>query len=114
MKLEIPASFKLLRGSFFKHNAFFLSLFLIGLILPVRVSWPQVDYKSKLPEGEGKQLVIELCGMCHNLQKIFDARKTEKEWELSVKDMVSRGMQIFPEDAEEIIKYLAKSFPPGR
>jgi len=28
--------------------------------------------------------------------------------------MVTRGAQIFPDEAEEIIKYLSKSFPAGQ
>ena len=88
-------------------------LFLAGLIFPVAVSWPQ-DYKSMLPEADGKQLVVDLCGTCHNLQKVVTSRKTDKEWERSVYDMVSRGAQIFPEEADQIAKYLAKNFPPGK
>lgn len=97
------------------HRVLFASLFLIGLSLPIAVSWPQEDYKSMLPAGDGKQLTIELCGSaCHNLQKIVASRKTEKEWERSVYDMIGRGAQIFPEEVEQIVKYLAKSFPPGK
>jgi hypothetical protein len=92
----------------------FLSLFFIGLIFPMAVSWPQEDYKKMLPEAEGKQLVVELCGTCHNLQKVVSSRKSDKEWERSVYDMVSRGAQIFPEEADQIVKYLAKNFPPGK
>ena len=89
-------------------------LFLAGLIFPMAVSWPQEDYKKMLPEADGKQLVIELCGTCHNLQKVVSSRKSDKEWERSVYDMVSRGAQIFPEEADQIVKYLAKNFPPGK
>ena len=28
--------------------------------------------------------------------------------------MVARGAQIFPDEAEKIIKYLGQSFPPGK
>jgi hypothetical protein len=94
------------------QRVWFLCLFLVGLIFPIAVSWPQEDYKSMLPESDGKQLVVELCGTCHNLQKVVTSRKTDKEWERSVYDMVSRGAQIFPEEVDQIVKYLAKSFPP--
>jgi hypothetical protein len=86
-------------------------LFLTGILIPVAVSWPQEDYKSQLPPGEGKELVVELCNTCHNLQKVVASRKTDKEWERSVYDMVNRGAQIFPEEVDQIVKYLAKSFP---
>ena len=97
------------------QRVWFLSLFCAGLVFPMAVSWPQEDYKKMLPEADGKQLVVELCGTsCHNLQKVVTSRKTDKEWERSVYDMVSRGAQIFPEEADQITKYLAKNFPPGR
>jgi hypothetical protein len=93
------------------QRAWLLGLFFIGLIFPVALSWPQEDYNSQLPPGDGKELVVELCGKCHNLEKVVKSRKTDKEWERSVYDMVNRGAQIFPEEAEQIVKYLAKSFP---
>ena len=91
-----------------------LVLFLIGIMIPVAVSWPQQDYKSMLPEGEGKELTVQLCATCHNLEKVVASRKTEKEWVQSVYNMISRGAQIFPEEVDPIVKYLAKSFPTNR
>ena len=96
------------------QRVWFLSLFCTGVVFPMAVSWPQEDYKKMLPEADGKQLVVELCGTCHNLQKVVTSRKSDKEWERSVYDMVSRGAQIFPEEADQIVKYLAKNFPPGK
>ncbi|HYY25698.1 MAG TPA: hypothetical protein VE689_09420 [Candidatus Udaeobacter sp.] len=97
------------------QRVWFLSCFLMGLVFPIALSWPQEDYKKMLPDTEGKQMVIELCGSsCHNLQKVVTSRKTDKEWERSVYDMVSRGAQIFPEEVDQIVKYLAKSFPSSK
>jgi hypothetical protein len=28
--------------------------------------------------------------------------------------MIRRGAQIFPDEADQIVKYLATSFPPGK
>jgi len=86
------------------QRVWFLSLLFVGLIFPIRTAWLQEDYKSMLPESDGKQLVVELCGTCHNLQKVVTSRKTDKEWERSVYDMVSRGAQIFPEEVDQIVK----------
>lgn len=93
----------------------FLSLaLLMGLILPAAVSHSQEDYKSRLPDGDGKQLTIELCTSCHNLEKVVTSRKTKEEWEQSVNNMITRGATIFPEEVGPIVKYLAKSFPAAR
>ena len=92
-----------------------VTLFLIAIMFPVAVSWPDNHWKSLMPEGDGKDLTIQLCGtMCHNLQKTVVSKKTPKEWEKTVYDMVARGAQIFPDEAEQIIKYLSKSFPAGQ
>jgi hypothetical protein len=89
-------------------------LFVVALIFPVTSLWPEEDWKSFLPDGEGKDVTAQLCGTCHNLQKVVVSRKSLQEWERSVYDMVARGAQIFPDEADQIAKYLAKSFPPGR
>ncbi len=86
--------------------------FFIVLIFPAALSWPEEDWAKLLPDGEGKDLTAQLCGSsCHNLQKVVVSRKTSQEWERSVYDMVARGAQIFPEEVDQITKYLAKSFP---
>jgi hypothetical protein len=90
-------------------------LFLAGIIFPVAFSWSQDQWKGMLPDGDGKDLTAQLCGtMCHNLQKTVVSRKTPQEWEKTVYDMIGRGAQIFPDEADQITKYLAKSFPPGK
>jgi len=66
-----------------------------------------------MPDGDGKDVTVQLCGTCHNLQKTVVSRKTPQEWERSVYDMIARGAQIFPDEVDQIIKYLAKSFPPA-
>jgi len=92
-----------------------LASFLAGLIFPVTVSRPDNHWKTLLPDGPGKELTVELCGTsCHNLQKVVASRKTEKEWEQSVYMMIGRGAQLFPEEVDQIVKYLAKSFPAGK
>jgi len=89
-------------------------LFFIALIYPGALLWSEEDWKGLMPDGDGKDVTAQLCGTCHNLQKVVVSRKNPQEWERSVYDMVARGAQIFPDEAEQIIKYLAKSFPPGR
>ena len=89
-------------------------IFLAALLSPVSSSWPNNHWVSLLPAGDGQQETKELCGSCHNLQKIVLSRKTPQEWERSVFDMVARGAQIFPDEVEKIVKYLGQSFPPGK
>ncbi len=89
-------------------------LFLVALIFPSTPLWPGNHWNSLMPDGDGKDVTAQLCGTCHNMQKTVVSRKTPQEWERTVYDMIARGAQIFPDEAEQIIKYLTKSFPPGR
>jgi len=88
--------------------------FIVALSLPAGQSWPNNHWASMLPQGDGKEETQQLCGSCHNLQKTVLSRKTPQEWERTVYDMVARGAQIFPDEAEKIAKYLSASFPPGK
>ncbi|HEY3306328.1 MAG TPA: hypothetical protein VGL70_22640 [Candidatus Binatia bacterium] len=90
-------------------------LTLIGaLSFPAEPLWPNNHWATLLPDGDGKEETRQLCGSCHNLQKTVLSRKTPQEWERTVFDMVARGAQIFPDEAEKISKYLSASFPPGK
>ncbi|HEY1269514.1 MAG TPA: hypothetical protein VGH16_19800 [Candidatus Binatia bacterium] len=89
-------------------------IFATGLFTPVALLWPADAWVAMLPAGDGQQETKELCSSCHNLQKVVQSRKTPQEWERSVNDMLARGAQIFPDEAEKITKYLSVSFPPGK
>lgn len=75
------------------------------------------DWESSLPDGEGKGLVLGVCTQCHSLNSTALQRKTSREWERTVFDMVARGAQLQPAEIPIVATYLAKSFgldaPPG-
>ena len=63
-------------GNFFMHRIIYLMAFLLGIMLPVAVSWSDNHWKSLLPDGDGKDMTAQLCGtMCHNLQKTVVSKK---------------------------------------
>jgi hypothetical protein len=65
-------------------------------------------FAAKLPDGEGKQTVLEFCaGACHLSDHFVDLRKTPDEWRKTVLQMVANGAQLFPEDVDAITKYLS-------
>jgi len=65
-------------------------------------------FASKLPDGDGKQAVLEFCaGACHLSDRLINAHKTAEEWRKTVLQMVSNGAQLFPEDIDTVTKYLA-------
>src|SRR5260370_24258872 len=72
---------------------------------PKDEGWPDL-----LPPGDGRDLVRESCGGCHNLKVVVHARKSRAEWAKSVNDMIQRGSQIFPAEIGPIPTYLSKTF----
>ena len=65
-------------------------------------------FAGKLPEGPGKDSVLEFCaGACHQADKILAAQKTGSEWHATVLQMQRNGAQLFPEDVDAVSKYFA-------
>jgi len=83
------------------------------LVIPVRALLQQreTEVAQSLPEGNGKELVSTLCTACHSLETTVAQGKSKEEWEKTVNNMVSQqGAQIFGEEAETIINYLAEYY----
>ncbi len=87
-------------------------VFLFVLMLPASLAWPGNHWGSLLPAGGGREVTMKLCSGCHDLQKTVVSKKTPGEWERTVYDMIARGAQIFPDEAEQIIQYLSAHFKP--
>ncbi len=75
-------------------------------LLPLATLSAQV----KLPDGEGKELVENVCSSCHDLDTAIDTKRTEAEWKKVVDTMRSRGAEATEEEFATIVKYLAKNF----
>jgi competence protein ComEA len=69
---------------------------------------------SALPEGDGKDAVEDTCRDCHTLRRIEIQRLDEQGWKSILREMLESGATVNPEDANTIIKYLAKNFGPDR
>jgi cytochrome c5 len=62
-----------------------------------------------MPDDEGKGLILATCFQCHSSPSYVSGnRKTPAAWRRTVNDMISRGAQVTPQEAEIIIKYLVK------
>src|SRR5579871_6902299 len=64
----------------------------------------------KLPEGEGKKLVEEICTSCHDADTAVDMKRTEAQWKKVVQTMQARGAEASDEEFATIVKYLTKYF----
>lgn len=67
-----------------------------------------------LPPGRGSDLISVVCTQCHSLAPILLLRDGAQGWRNFVQEMVMRGAQLTPEEAETVIQYLAENFGPGK
>lgn len=63
-----------------------------------------------LPDGAGKDLVMNVCTVCHDLVRITSKRKTKEEWNDIVDQMATKGAKASDEEFDTIVNYLAKNF----
>ena len=71
-----------------------------------------------LPDGAGKELVMNVCTQCHDLVRVTSKRRTKEEWSDTVDKMAARGAKASDEEFDTIVTYLAKNFgkdkPPDK
>jgi cytochrome c5 len=87
-----------------------ISLLLSALALTAVFALSGQDSRE-LPDGAGKDLVTELCTGCHGLDQVAAFKGTEEDWGGLVYTMRQRGLDVTPEQNDQIVAYLAKSFP---
>jgi len=68
---------------------------------------------NALPPGDGKDIVAIACTQCHGLGTIVQLHEAPAGWKLHVYDMVLRGAQLTPAEADTVITYLANNFGPA-
>lgn len=67
---------------------------------------------KQFPEGEGQEIVLAACVQCHGLGEILSHRMDVKRWQKTIVDMVARGTQLLPGEAETLAQYLVTNFGP--
>ena len=77
------------------------------------VATTQANAQGPLPQGEGRDIVAVACTQCHALTPILAGREGPTGWRKHVHNMVLRGAQLSPTEAETVIRYLAANFGPG-
>lgn len=63
-----------------------------------------------LPPGPGKAVVESKCKQCHSLKNITKQHQDVKWWAGTLDKMVERGLEIEPDEQDQVLKYLAKNF----
>src|SRR5262249_6912266 len=77
------------------------------------VATTPANAQGQLPQGEGRDLVAVACAQCHALAPILAGREGPAGWKRHVHNMVLRGAQLTPSEADTVIRYLAANFGPG-
>ena len=77
--------------------------------VPTLVSYLE-DTFGPLPEGAGKEIVLDKCTMCHDLKRVRQHFATPEDWVDTLNAMQNEGLMISDEDLLTVLKYLAKNF----
>ena len=72
---------------------------------------PGVAAESSLPAGPNRDLVELVCSKCHTTDRIASKAMTKAEWKEEVTEMLQEEPDVTEEEKDQIIEYLAKSFP---
>ena len=66
-----------------------------------------------LPEGKGKDVVVNACSSCHTLDRIAALRLSEEGWRNTLRQMIENGASLNPADVNPIIAYLVANWAPA-
>ena len=66
--------------------------------------------QDQLPEAPGKDQVVNVCGKCHEPQRVAALRLTREGWEEVVAKMISLGAKATDDELKQITDYLAEQF----
>ena len=63
-----------------------------------------------LPDGAGKDVVLNTCTQCHDLYRIRSNRRSPEEWEETLVSMLNEGAQINDDEFARVLRYLSRNF----
>ena len=77
--------------------------------IPVLVDYLAEHY-GPMPEGRGKDIVLNVCTMCHDLKRIRQGQRSPEEWEETLNSMLNEGAPLSDADYPVVLAYLSKNF----
>ena len=77
--------------------------------VPVLVQY-LAQHHAPVPDGQGKQILLNICTMCHDLGRIRLGRRSAEEWEETLVSMLNEGAPLSEQDFPVIHAYLSKNF----
>ena len=77
--------------------------------IPVMVQYLTREH-GPVPEGAGKQILLNTCTMCHTLQRIKNGRLSAEEWEETLLAMLNEGAPVSDDQLPVIHAYLSRHY----
>jgi cytochrome c5 len=77
--------------------------------IPVLVRY-LAEHHGPIPDGRGKEIVLNICTMCHDLSRIKLGRRSTEEWEETLISMLNEGAPLSDENFAIVHQYLSKNF----
>ena len=65
-----------------------------------------------LPDGPGKQIMLNICTQCHSLDRVKARGSSIEEWDELLMHMLNEGAPLSDRDYPVLLNYLAKNFRP--
>jgi len=68
--------------------------------------------EEKLPDGEGRKILVASCSVCHEVSEVtkFAGTYGRDEWRDLVKSMIVYGAQVTAEEEDILVDYLDTHF----
>ena len=77
--------------------------------IPVLVNYLTLNH-GPIPDGPGKEIVLNICTMCHDLRRIKTGHRSAEEWEETLGSMLNEGAPLNDAQFERVHAYLSKNF----
>jgi len=69
-----------------------------------------VEHYGPMPDGRGKDVVLSVCTMCHDLKRIRQGHRSPGEWMETLNSMLNEGAPLSDADYPVVLAYLSKNF----
>ena len=80
--------------------------------LPLALALATAAY-AQLPDGPGKDAVVQVCGMCHGAEVVAGHHQSRDEWVSIIQKMITEGAEGTEEQFNAVLTYLVKNFGPA-
>lgn len=77
--------------------------------VPVLVRYLTLSH-GPVPDGPGKDILLNTCTMCHDLKRIKLGHRSPEEWEETLGSMLNEGAPLSEEQFPIIHAYLSRHF----